>query len=213
MWWLMGGINPADCVAAYAPRGAASQAASYVNLANPGTYDCGTTSAPGWNSDDGWVFTGTNQSIFNALIIPATQNWSVICEFSDLTNDGILFGCGNYGGKYFMIQPNNSDLFCRFLNGSGVGLSVPPRVTSGIVGMAGNKAYVNGVQVAGDIPDLSVAITNSLYIGCRNMGAQMDFVAVKMRRFAVYNVVLTPEQMLALAYGSDENLLWYGAVL
>jgi hypothetical protein len=132
-------------------------------------------------------------------LIPATQNWSVICEFSDLTNDGILFGCGNYGGKYFMIQPNNSDLFCRFLNGSGVGLNVPPRVTSGIVGFAGNKAYINGVQVAGNLPDLSVAITNSFYIGCRNMGAHINFVAVKMRRLAILDTVLTPEQMAALA--------------
>ena len=41
-WWVVAGKT---CVAAYEPLGAASLAASYVNLANPGTYDAtpGTT--------------------------------------------------------------------------------------------------------------------------------------------------------------------------
>jgi len=38
-WWLSGGIAAANCVAAYQPKGAASLEASYVNLANPGTYN------------------------------------------------------------------------------------------------------------------------------------------------------------------------------
>ncbi len=44
-WWLAGGIPAENCIAAYQPKGAASYAASKVNLANPGTYDAyeGTT--------------------------------------------------------------------------------------------------------------------------------------------------------------------------
>ena len=42
-WWLSGGVSAANCVAAYQPIGATSLAASYTNLANPGTY----TAAPG----------------------------------------------------------------------------------------------------------------------------------------------------------------------
>ena len=59
-WWLAGGIHPSQVVAAYQPKGAASLAASYVNLANPGTNDAQVGVAPGLDSS-GWVFTGTEK--------------------------------------------------------------------------------------------------------------------------------------------------------
>jgi len=57
-WWLAGGvIDPANCIAAYQPKGAASYAASKVNLANPGTYDAVDGAAyPTWSADTGWTF-------------------------------------------------------------------------------------------------------------------------------------------------------------
>ena len=59
-WWLAGGISPAVCTAAYQAKGAASYAASKVNLANPGTYDAADdANLPSWDAVNGWLFTGS----------------------------------------------------------------------------------------------------------------------------------------------------------
>jgi len=59
-WWLAGGINAANCIAAYQPIGAADYATSKVNLANPGTYDAYEGTAPDWSAVTGWTFDSTN---------------------------------------------------------------------------------------------------------------------------------------------------------
>lgn len=56
-WYLSGGIAAANCIVAYQPKGAASLAASYVNLANPGTYNAEPGSAPSFDTTIGWTFT------------------------------------------------------------------------------------------------------------------------------------------------------------
>ncbi len=79
-WWLRGGIPAANCIAAYQPINAASLAASYVNLANPGTNDAAPGVAPGWNKTDGWTFNGLTQYLTTG-IIPAS-GYSMIIRFS-----------------------------------------------------------------------------------------------------------------------------------
>ena len=53
-WWDLGGTIT-SCVAAYQPKGAADLAASYVNLANPGTYDLAPDGSPSFNTNDGII--------------------------------------------------------------------------------------------------------------------------------------------------------------
>ena len=81
-WYLRGGIARANCVAAYAAKAAASLAASYVNLANPGTYNLTTTSAPSWANATGWSFNGT-ANYLNTGIVPNSKNWTYIAAFTD----------------------------------------------------------------------------------------------------------------------------------
>lgn len=57
-WYLPTGVSAANVLAAYHPKGAASLAASYVNKANPGTYNLSPGNAPildayGWDSTSG----------------------------------------------------------------------------------------------------------------------------------------------------------------
>ena len=52
-WWAVAGKT---CVAAYQPKGAADLAASYVNLANPGTYDAVPDSSFSFDVSIGWIF-------------------------------------------------------------------------------------------------------------------------------------------------------------
>ena len=60
-WYLAGGISAANCLAAYQPKGAASLAASYSNLANPGTYNAAPGVAPTFDASTGWTFNGSTQ--------------------------------------------------------------------------------------------------------------------------------------------------------
>ena len=59
-WWEVAGKT---CVAAYQPKGAASYAASLVNLAQPGTYNATEGVAPTWAAGTGWTFNGTTQHL------------------------------------------------------------------------------------------------------------------------------------------------------
>lgn len=58
-WWQVAGKT---CVAAYKANGVASLAASYVNLANPGTYDAAPGVEPTLTAD-GWQFDGSTQKL------------------------------------------------------------------------------------------------------------------------------------------------------
>lgn len=60
-WYLAGGVAKATCLAAYQAIGAASLAESYVNLANPGTYNLSGGVAPTWAAETGWTFDGSSQ--------------------------------------------------------------------------------------------------------------------------------------------------------
>lgn len=75
-WWLAGGIDPANCIAAYRAKGAASLAASYDNLAAPGngladgTYDLTLGVAPTFDAATGWTFNGSTQWLTTAANSP-----------------------------------------------------------------------------------------------------------------------------------------------
>jgi hypothetical protein len=87
-WWLNGGILPADCIGAYQAIGAASYAASLVNLANPGTYDLtAPVGTPVWNTTDGWIGGGIAVDTHLETGINPHHDWSVIVRVA-LTNDG-----------------------------------------------------------------------------------------------------------------------------
>lgn len=74
-WWVVPGKT---CVAAYQPIGAASLAASYVNLANPGTYDAAPGVAPTWASATGWTFNGSTQYLTTGITPPRGPNMVAI---------------------------------------------------------------------------------------------------------------------------------------
>ena len=105
-WWLAGDA-PAP-LAAYQSIGAASQAASYTNLANPGVLDAVTVVAPAWNSTDGWVFSGSQYMNTGVVLSPWTTK-SVLCRFSNATvqGDGTLVGITQSTGAIMLI-PNSA---------------------------------------------------------------------------------------------------------
>ena len=86
-WWLAGGIDPDDCIAAYQPKGAASYAASKVNLANPGTYDLTNGNDPSWSADNGWTFDGVNDHLYETTYEPTNTPFTVIVRLNNMKID------------------------------------------------------------------------------------------------------------------------------
>ena len=189
-WWLSGGISAENAIAVYQPKGAASYAASKVNLADPGN-DLTEGSAPTWDSDNGWTFNGTNNHLNTNIVHGDTgQNWSAIVRFTDAV-DGHFFsdrnsnisGFGIVAGAVGYRRYNNSGSLIK----SGV-------TASGVRAIAGNVGYLDGVS-EGTIPTSSQ--TNAeIRIGRRGGGSV--YYDGKMQAIAFYDTVLTEAQIQAV---------------
>jgi hypothetical protein len=174
-WWLAGGVDPADVVAAYQPIGAASLAASYVNLASPGTFDAAPGVAPGFDVAIGWLFTGSQW--LNTFYDANQQNTITMIAFSGATDaNNYLFGWINAApGQRYAIIPRLSATGVRYRYGS-VDDTISPVLISGVLGLGNGFGWKNGVKntPAATLPSAS----NRLIIGAVNTGTPASIGAV-----------------------------------
>lgn len=188
-WWMAAGVTP---VAAYAPKGAASLAASYVNLANPGTYDCAAGVAPTWDATGGWAFNGTTQYLTTG-VLPAS-GWSMIARFSD-AGTGYLVGAK--GSNFWGLFPRYSDAYAMYLAGASgaAGQFKAPNIATGVMGFAGGKAYRNGADDG--LTLTQAAAPTSLYIGAAHnvSGATENYCFGKIQSVWIGNTTLSAAQM------------------
>lgn len=140
--WYRAGGAPMP-VAAYQPIGAASLAASYVNLANPGTNDAAPGVAPTWNIVNGWMF-GSGGSLLTG--ITPSVNYAMIARFSSASGSisGVMQN-GNTAGARFWLYPIFS---AGHTYASGGLVTVGANLAAGIMGIADNQGYLNGVADA-----------------------------------------------------------------
>jgi len=196
-WWDLNGTIT-SCVAAYQPKGAASYAASKTNLANSGTYDATDGAAyPTWDASTGWKFNGSTQYL-KCGFTPTTQSHSVIIRFNDMqASNGALFGTWYSVNVHYLIQPYHSAPGCRYWSGSN------PLVTSviatGVLAIAGNKAYKNGTAETGTLPTGSSSAEPECYIGGYNSNNTLTGASnVYITAFAYYSATLTATEVANL---------------
>lgn len=197
-WYLAGGIDAANCVAAYQPKGAASHALSYVNLANPGTYDAAPGTAPTWDQATGWIFNGTSQYLTTGIVPATDQTWSAVVKFSDsIPSNGVLFDAVD-DPRYFAIAPQTTTspgYQTYFNNGSYRDFTFGD--SAGIFTLVGDKAGRNSwLDPLVTIPTASGVNTAPIYIGCRS-GSSLWFTG-KIQALAFYNIILSTSQLLAI---------------
>lgn len=200
-WYLYGGVSPSVCVAAYQPLGAANIAASYINLANPGTYDLTATAAPTFDAATGWTFNGSSQFLLTGIAVNS-YNWGFLIRFSDgLTTDTrSIFGSRTdaAGNKRFGLFPALSGV-AYFGNGANLALAATT-YTSGVIGLSKATGYQNGSAVDGTIGAGDGISTHENYIGCQNYnGTASYFWAGKIQALPIYNAELTAPQVLAIS--------------
>ena len=191
-WWLSGGISAANAIAVYQPKGAASLAASYINLANPGTYNAAPGVAPTWASGTGWTFNGSTQYLSTGL--NQADNMTVLIRVSDWAS-GSCFGSRGNPRLFFTYF---SALVMRYHWGEN-SLDATYRA-SGVYALAKNIAYYNGATDGTVSGTFDFSLFHPMYIGAfdRSNSAD-DFASAKIQALAIYDTPLTAPQVLAVS--------------
>jgi len=198
-WWLSGGISAGNCHAAYAAKGAASLAASYSNLNNPGTNDAGVGVAPTWDGTNGWIFNGSTQYLTTTFVPQNDQTQTVIVQFSDyVTHTRCLWGATTAGPTYFLYLPRLSGGQAYYSNGDS--LVVAGGVSEGNFCIAGNQGYLNGASFGGSIGTKPTAPNETIAIGAQNtITGAVSFADAYIQALAIYDTTLTAPQVAAVS--------------
>jgi hypothetical protein len=193
-WYLAGDVSASICIAAYQPKGAASLAASYTNLANPGTYDAVPVTAPGWDTTTGW--TGGSSAYLSTGITP-DANWSTIIRYASANSGGFAFGTGN---SFLQLLPysGSNTFLARY---GGADYSPGAFQAAGVAALTKNNIYFDGSPVTAVTTNTFTGV-NELYILNRN-GLAAYFTG-SVQAFAIYNAPLTDEQVLAITEAMND---------
>lgn len=199
-WYLAGGVPSANCLIAYQPIGATSLANSYINIANPGVLDATTTAAPAFATATGWTIDGAtkfiNAPVSNFNPVAGTAIIRVNVTGDGGSSAGNAFNVSD-GTNVFTIVPSQGGTVVRCYNGTTVKDNAPALSGDGVLAIAGNKFYRNGELdgTALTVP-ASYSVSN-LIIG--NRAAALRELAGSIYAFALYDIVLTPLQVAAVA--------------
>lgn len=203
-WWLSGGVLAANAIAVYQPIGAASLAASYTNLANPGTYTAAPGTAPTFAAATGWTFNGSTQYLTTG-VVTSSADWSLIIRFSEKssTNQRALLGAVKTvpsiirGIQISMDAAVSNTIF--YANGGTAYVETAPRLSSGVLCVAGKSAYRNGtfdatIEAGANVPPLA------LYIGAANVNTlAVLHCNMQVQAIAIYNTTLSAAQVAAIS--------------
>lgn len=195
-WYLAGGVDAANCVAAYQAIGAASFAASKINLANPGTYDVTDgTKPPTWSAARGWIYSDADITTALLSAVPFANTYTIIVQFvgggSDFGLDRTLMSVMPSGA--YMLRGSGTNH--GYKNGS-TQLTVATALSGKHnMAMAGAAAYLDGVA-DGAIPTAALSVTG-VVIG--NNAAQSRGVIADITAVSVYNTALTAPQVAAIS--------------
>jgi hypothetical protein len=190
--------NAEGQVAAYQPIGAADLATSYINLANPGTYNAAPGVAPAWDATNGWTFSWASGQYLTTSAIP-TGTWSAFARFSDVpTGDNFLFGTHSSPSNYAINIRTATDSI-RYSYGSSL-TNIAPEITAGVVGIAGQTGYRNGVAEGFPLGTFT-GTANEIFIGAYNdSGTPGGFQGPgKIQALALYNNTLDAAEASAVS--------------
>jgi hypothetical protein len=205
LWWLLGGIDPARCIAAYQPKGAADLAASYINLANPGTYNAAAGVAPGWTAAGGWALTGA-QYLLTGITPEADQTWSMIARVANVSLGSggqyrVIAGARSGDNRKFELA-NGTSGDSKFYYANGASPGVPPAISgAAVMAIAGAQGYRNGTADGVALAGWGGASTYPISIGATRSGAGTNtlmFVG-DILALAIYDVVLTLPQVATIS--------------
>ena len=198
-WWLSGGVLAAGCEAAYQPIGAASYAASKVNLNNPGTNDATEGIAPAWATGVGWTFDG-NDDYLSTGVSPVAGG-SMICRFSDGSVDATQMLAGMMTGpnnRFYLMSRHTLDK--HYYGYGDVAAEVAGRLVAGVMALAGATGYLDGAFEVATGGTLNALDVREIAIGAQNNEDQgyANLWRGVIEALAIYNITLTAPQVDAI---------------
>lgn len=198
-WWNPDGATPAATCGAWQAKGAASLAASYLNLATLGNANIDPAVvggvAPTFDPALGWITNGINQYLKTG-VLPA-GSFTTIIRFSNGPGNTSYLDC-LYGAAQSGTQ--RIEVWTNALNRLRIANQLEtnyPAITSGVIAVAGNCAYLDTALLSCGLGGAWTAIARDIYIGARNTGSPTEPWPGYIQAFAVYNLTLTAAQVLA----------------
>lgn len=196
MAWFDDGGAITGCLVAYDAIGASSLADSYVNEANPGTYNAAPGVAPSWASGTGWTFNGTTHYLTTGLV-PPSVNMTVLVRYSGGVASGTGYLYGTFNSTYGQLLRYYTAGFIRYRNGSAP-FDGSAFVSSAVVGVAGPKAYKNGVDEGITLGQEGVSPL-AIYLGCLdNNGTPTAHAVSNIQAVAIYSGTLNAAEVAAI---------------
>ena len=197
-WWVVPGKT---CVAAYQAKGAASLAASYVNLPTPATYDL-TLFGSGltWDAADGWGTNWATNRFLHTGITPANDgSWSMFVRYSAASASyAIAVGACKVSNTAGFAIGSGSSQRGWFVNVGALVCSVAPNYPAGVFGVT-TEPYRDGVDVgvlSGSNPPASPIAIGGLY----SMPILVSNVwAGYIQAVAIYSMSLSPAEAATLS--------------
>ena len=192
-WWDVPGRT---CVAAYMPRGAANQAASYIDLTGNGN-DCILGIAPAWDPVNGWDSTAGGGPWLDTQVV-WTLTWTIIVRFSNILNTAAYtFGCDNGAATNRLGYVTTLASARGYFNGaSGAVLVAPP--ISGVVAIADRSGYLNGALDTAAIGAGVVPVPTVAFMGVHRGAGVVAAQQVMIQAAAIYSATLTAPEIAAL---------------
>ena len=196
-WWDPTGAGL--CIwCAYQPKGAASFAASLLDLSGNGNNasDPGGANTPGWDAVTGWAF--NNDYLMTTFVPQNDQSQSMMVQYTGVANNGYLAGSNSGGNIEFNVWPVTGFATMNMSNGNSGGAA--PGMAAGNITVAGNRGYRNGADEGYAIGAYGGATTNATSIGARYWGGGVsDRIVANIQAFAIYSCTLTAPQVAAVA--------------
>lgn len=197
-WYLSGGVAKSNCIASYKPKGAVNLANSYINLANPGTYNAApgpVGGAPTWNATDGWIFDGATQTLTTGIVLAAGANATTTMIVRFTAAAAYIVGIHDGTGGRYVVSPTVGVTFRQYVSGTGTNSVAGGNITAGIMALAGGNCYLNGATDGTLVPSAVDPAGHPIIIG----GDTWSYDACKIQAFAVYNIILTAAQIATVS--------------
>jgi hypothetical protein len=218
-WWSAGGISAENCIAAFQPKGAASLAASYVNLASGGaTWDAATGNEPTFAAETGWTFNGSNDYLVvgsGAILTAPPLTIVALVRTSNMTasktiaaikkttaNTGWQMATsGAIAGDPIRMQSmlNGSSAYAD--STSGYLENTWHVAAGGSASHASRAAFIDGGSMGTDTTTKEVSEDVDItLIGATHNGAQLTgWFEGDIAALAFYNAAITQTQIAAVA--------------
>lgn len=197
LWWLGGGApNP---IATWQPKGAASLAASYINLANPGTYNAAAGTAPSFSSSTGWgLVTASAQYLITGLV--PGDDWTLLVRFSDAESGSrYLMRVDKASNWRFGFSPIFTGNYRYYYAGKALVNGIAGGQAAGVMGFAGLRCFLNGTY-ENTAPAGAGANDLAIHIGCNwNGTARGNYFTGNIQAISIWPSALTDTQVAIIS--------------